>query len=171
MVPPAPTRDVGALFPLAGDVRLDHTMSSTVDAEVTGFLEEMPFLDLLGVTEVRVDAGTVVLALPYRDALSNTEAVQGGVFATLMDASVFGAIHSEAEAGLDEMSPVTIGLNVNYLDPVTDGTVTARAGVVHRGSRIAVGIAEVEQRGEPVAHGSATYYLGDAREHSADPEG
>lgn len=133
-------------------------MSESVDREMEEYFESMPFLELLGIEDATVEDGTAEFRVPYRTDITNHTVVHGGVMATLVDATVAGAIHSDAEAPLDEMEPLTIDMDVNYHAPVTEGEIVAGAELVQRGGTIAVGEAEVRNDGELAASGTATYF-------------
>lgn len=133
-------------------------MSEQVDQEMEEYFQTMPFLKRIGIEEAIIEDGTAKFRVPYDENITNHTVVHGGVMATLVDASVAGAIHSDAEALLDEMEPLTIDMDVNYHAPVTEGTIVAQANLVKRGRTIAVGEAEVHNEDELVASGTATYF-------------
>lgn len=133
-------------------------MSKQVDREMEEYFETMPFLEQIGIEEAIVKDGTAEFHVPYDEKITNHTVVHGGVMATLVDATVAGAIHSDAEAPLGKMEPLTINMDVNYHAPVTEGEIVARADLVQRGGTIAVGEAEVHNDGNLVVSGSATYY-------------
>jgi uncharacterized protein (TIGR00369 family) len=133
-------------------------MSEEVDREMEEYFESMPFLDTIGIEEATIRDGTAQFRIPYNDHITNHTVVHGGVMATLVDATVAGAIHSDAEAPLDEMEPLTIDMNVNYHAPVTEGELIAEAEIVQRGGTIAVGETEVANGDGMVASGTATYF-------------
>jgi len=133
-------------------------MSEQVDREMEEYFETMPFLELIGIENATVEDGTAEFHVPYDESITNHTVVHGGVMATLVDAAVAGAIHSDAEAPLDELEPLTIDMDVNYHAPVTDGEIVARASLIQRGGTIAVGEAEVYNDDELVVSGKATYF-------------
>jgi uncharacterized protein (TIGR00369 family) len=133
-------------------------MSDAVDREMESYFESMPFLEKLGIERAVVDDGTAEFYIPYDESNTNHTVVHGGVMATLVDASVAGAIHSDAEAPLEEMEPLTIDMSVNYHAPVTEGELVASAELVQRGRTIAVGECRVENEGELASSGRATYF-------------
>lgn len=122
------------------------------------YFESMPFLRNIGIETAIVEDGTAEFHVPYDEDITNHTVVHGGVMATLVDATVAGAIHSDAEAPLEDMEPLTIDMDVNYHAPVTEGDIIARASLVQRGGTIAVGEAEVTNEGDLVASGTATYF-------------
>lgn len=133
-------------------------MSREIDREMEEYFETMPFLQNLGIEEAIVEDGTAEFHVPYDEGITNHTVVHGGVLATLVDATVAGAIHSDAEATLDDMEPLTIDMDINYLGPVTEGEIVAESELVDRGGTIAVGESEVYNDGELVAKGTATYF-------------
>lgn len=133
-------------------------MSEQLDREMEEYFKTMPFLERIGIEEATVEDGTAEFRVPYNEEITNHTVVHGGVMATLVDATVAGAIHSDAEAPLDEMEPLTINMDVNYHAPVTEGEIVARADLVQRGGTIAVGEAEIHNDGDLVVSGRATYF-------------
>lgn len=133
-------------------------MSEQVDHEMEEYFESMPFLERIGIENAIVRNGTAEFHVPYDENITNHTVVHGGVMATLVDATVAGAIHSDAEATLDEMEPLTISMDVNYHAPVTEGDIVARAELVQRGGTIAVGEAEVHNGDDLAVSGTATYF-------------
>jgi len=133
-------------------------MSEKVDQQMEEYFETMPFLERIGIEKAVVEDGTAEFHVPYDEAITNHTVVHGGVMATLVDATVAGAIHSDAEATLDEMEPLTINMDVNYHAPVTAGDSVAHASLVQRGGTIAVGEADVHNDGELAVSGTATYF-------------
>ena len=133
-------------------------MAKKVDQEMEEYFETMPFLNKIGIKEATIDNGTAEFYIPFDETNTNHAVVHGGVMATLIDATVAGAIHSDAEAGEDEVTPLTIDMTVNYHAPVFDGDLVATASLVNRGRTIAVGDAEIRCDGELVSSGRATYF-------------
>lgn len=133
-------------------------MSEQVDQQMEEYFETMPFLEQIGIEKAVVEDGTAEFYVPYDESITNHTVVHGGVMATLVDATVAGAIHSDAEATLEEMEPLTINMDVNYHAPVTGGDIVASASLVQRGGTIAVGEAEVRNDGDLAVSGTATYF-------------
>lgn len=133
-------------------------MSEQVDQEMENYFETMPFLEKIGIEKTIVEDGNAEFHVPYDEDITNHTVIHGGVMATLIDATVAGAIHSDAEATLNEMEPLTIDMDINYHAPVTGGDIVARADLIQRGGTIAVGKSEVHNEGNLVASGTATYF-------------
>ncbi|WP_049928653.1 PaaI family thioesterase [Halopiger goleimassiliensis] len=109
--------------------------------------EHQEFLSWLGTTVENVETGTMTLAAPYDDKLTNTRPgsgderadIHGGVAATLID-TVGGLV---LRTKLDDpfgARIATINLNVNYLRPAT-GDLSATADVIRVGR--SVGVSEI----------------------------
>ena len=80
--------------------------------------------------------------------------VHGGVLATLIDTATFWSVFLRLpqDAGL-----VNVDLKLNYLRPVSNGTVTARGQCIRAGRSISYAEARVEDAGgELLAHGTST---------------
>ena len=83
--------------------------------------------------------------------------LHGGVMGALVDMSVATALRSVMPLS---SRMTTVEYKVNFLKPVSEGTVTACATLLRRGATIAVGSTEIRNGdGEVVAFGSATYYI------------
>ena len=80
--------------------------------------------------------------------------VHGGVLATLIDTATFWSVFMRLpqDAGL-----VNIDLKLNYLRPVSNGTISARGACIRSGRTISYAEARVEDAaGELLAHGTST---------------
>lgn len=133
-------------------------MAADVDDALEELFESMPIMRTLGLASADIEDGTAEFHVPVDDDLTNHRVVHGGVTATLMDATVAASVLSEAEATLDDMMPLTIATNVNYIAPIPDGEIVARAELVNYGRRIALGRSDVFNDGTHVATGFANYY-------------
>jgi uncharacterized protein (TIGR00369 family) len=79
------------------------------------------------------------------------------VLGTLVDMSVATALRSVLPV---TSRMTTVEYKVNLLKPVSDGVITARGAVIRMGKTIAVGTTEIRNAaGDPVAFGSATFYI------------
>ncbi len=113
--------------------------AATTETIRTAIETEHGYLSWLGTRVETVEAGRVVLAIPYDTKLTNTTqppTVHGGVAATLVDTA--GALaqrtaFDDPEAG----SMATINLNVNYLERA-DGDLIATAEVIRAGGSVGV---------------------------------
>ncbi|SDQ21032.1 PaaI family thioesterase [Natronobacterium texcoconense] len=110
--------------------------------------EHQEFLSWIGTSVENVGPGTMTLAVPYDEKLTNARPnadddrrpdIHGGIAATLIDTVGGLSLRTELEDPF-AASIATINLNVNYLRPAT-GDLVATADVVRAGS--SVGVSEV----------------------------
>lgn len=143
----------GATGRNSGDAALSDLLG-----EELAFTERNNFRSTLGIEVVSVDAGTAVLALPVKEHLLQTSMfVHGGVLAVMIDAVIGTAVRSVLPGGVPA---VTAEMNVNFIRPVKDGTIYARGQVVHPGSSLVVGSADIEDaEGRLLATGRATFFV------------
>ena len=121
-------------------------------------LRRSPFHRLLGLEMVRASAAEVVIRMPFRKELlagddEIGQYVHGGAIASIIDtAGDFAVI---AATGYDVP---TIDLRVDYLRPVTGGTLTATARAIKAGRSLAVADIEVvDEDGKAVAVGRGVF--------------
>ena len=131
---------------------------------------KIPFNQLLGIEVSRFHADGVTLRCQIRKELLNSlGAVHGGVTASLADVAVGVAIHSHSAV----LRPIsTVELKVNYLLPVTEGALYARARLLRIGSTLCVGQVDLtDSQRKAVGTAIVTYIFLDARGNSrgADP--
>src|SRR3954454_22432114 len=103
-------------------------MAEIVDI-ARGALNAQPFSALLGTKLMQVDSASLTLSLPIRDELRQQHGfVHGGVLSYLADNAL-------TFAGALSLGPkvVTGEYKINYLRPVMNGTLIARAKVVYAG--------------------------------------
>ncbi|AFZ72500.1 PaaI family thioesterase [Natronobacterium gregoryi] len=113
--------------------------------------EHQEFLSWIGTSVEDIDQGTMTLAVPYDEKLTNTRPntdddrradIHGGIAATLID--TVGGLSLRTElADPFAASIATINLNVNYLRPAT-GDLVATANVIRTGSTVGVSAVTVE---------------------------
>ena len=117
-----------------------------------------PFVKLMGMKLVSSAAGKSVMRCTIRPILRNTSGtLHGGVVGALVDMSVATALRSVMPLS---SRMTTVEYKVNFLKPVSEGTVTAYGTILRHGAKIAVGSTEIRNgEEEVVAFGSATYYI------------
>lgn len=92
-----------------------------------------------------------------RELTQDTGAAHGGALTSLID-SVVGLALCTMLTSDDIIT--TIELKVNFIAPARLGVLKAEGGIVHKGSRIAVGDADVKDRnGKLIAKGIVTYMI------------
>jgi uncharacterized protein (TIGR00369 family) len=118
-----------------------------------------PFEKLLGLEIIEAKDGRSYLTMPFVYQLAQGQGMaHGGAIVTLADTAVAMAIKSLLPPG---SRFGTISLNAEFLGPVTQGVLTARAEVTPVENRQVQGYAEVtDNDGRPVMRFSAVFKLG-----------
>jgi uncharacterized protein (TIGR00369 family) len=118
-----------------------------------------PFEKLLGLEIIEAKDGRSYLTMPFVYQLAQGQGMaHGGAIVTLADTAVAMAIKSLLPPG---SRFGTISLNAEFLGPVTQGVLTARAEVTPVENRQVQGYAEVtDDDGRPVMRFSAVFKLG-----------
>jgi uncharacterized protein (TIGR00369 family) len=125
----------------------------------SGTLPRFPLSNLIGAQVLQVAEGAITCAIPASPwfcGIGGT--LYGGVVALLADYAVLGAVQSVLVAGT---AWATFDLKVRFLRPIIpDGNpIEARARVVHRGHRIAVGAVAILAAGKVAALADAAVML------------
>jgi uncharacterized protein (TIGR00369 family) len=124
---------------------------------VAGELPPPPFLRMLGIRMVEVEAGHVVFDVtPGEQHYNGMGVAHGGLAATLMDSALGVAINSMAPEG---KRFATLELKVNYTRPITTetGAIRCEGRAIHVGNRTATAEARiVDTAGKLYAHGTTT---------------
>lgn len=122
---------------------------------------KVPFWQRVGMHVEEASPGEAAVRVPYDAGLLNANGVvHGGVVFAAADSAIAIAL-----LGLIEnRAPIaTIELKINFLRPVDGEDVVARARILHRGRRTAVGEATVfDGTGRAVARALATYAIASA---------
>jgi len=122
---------------------------------------ENAFWRYLGVQVDEAREGWVRLRVPARDELRNAPGapLHGGVFASLIDMAVGGALATMHEASAGGVGQTTLDLNVSFIGAAT-GDVFAEGRILRRGRTIAFGEATIsDAAGKLLAVGRATYMI------------
>jgi acyl-CoA thioesterase len=141
----------------------------TFDEElVKDRINRFPFVKLMGMRLLSCTGGKSVMQCRVRQLLRNSGGtLHGGVVGALVDMSVATALRSVLPLS---SRMTTVEYKVNFLKPVAEGTITAHGSVIRLGKTIAVGSTEIRNdAGEPVAFGSATFYVLNARAPGDSP--
>ncbi|MEM0097054.1 MAG: PaaI family thioesterase [Conexivisphaerales archaeon] len=120
------------------------------------FIENDPFLKLLGVRVEKIQAGSCRLSLNYKKELTRFgNILNGGVTAALADAAG-GCAALSYNLGKNE---VTVDLSVSYLRPISEGKVSAESSILKGGESIAFTITNVyDGKGNLCAVAKGTYF-------------
>ncbi len=116
----------------------------------------------LGVEVEEAEEGRVRLRVRVRPELCNAAAapVHGGVYASLVDMAVGGALGTTGEASAGGVDQSTLDLNVSFLAATRDGELMAEGRILRRGRTVAFGEARIsDTSGRLLAIGRATYLL------------
>ena len=125
--------------------------------ELRSLVGTMPFNALVGIHVARLHSDGVTIECKVRDELLNSAKVlHGGVLATLADAAV--GISLARHFG--ERRPITTAeLKINYLRPVSEGKVRARARLLKVGGRICVGSVEMTDPANKIVAAALLSYV------------
>ncbi len=117
-----------------------------------------PYWSLLGMELVDVKKGWAKVRLPFKRELVHPLGIaHGGAIFSPADSAVAMALIGIV--GEDEIF-TTVEMKINYLKPFDRGEITAEARILHKGSTIALGEAEVRNGdGALVAKAMATYMI------------
>ena len=133
-------------------------MTQLTFKESSDFLQTIPFNALLGVRLLRFHTDGVTIGCTVRQELRNAAGVlHGGVAATLVDVAVGVALTRHLGR---PRAATTVELKINYLRPVKDGKVTARAHIVRVGRHLCTARVDVFNGSkEPAAVAIVTYMI------------
>ena len=126
--------------------------------DLRSHVDKMPFNKLLGIHVQRLHSDGLTIECKLRPDLMNLAGVlHGGVLATLADAAVGIALQRHFGGA----RPITtVELKINYLRPVSEGKVRARARLLKVGTKIGVGSVEMKNAsGKIVAAALLSYML------------
>ena len=126
--------------------------------EVRKVTNNSPYYQLLGMEVMEIKGGESKIQMPFKQSLTHPyKMVHGGAIASLADSGVAMALISLVEPK-DRFT--TIEFKINFLAPVSKGTLEAHAKIIYKGSRTAVGEVEVKnEEGKLVAKVIATYSI------------
>jgi acyl-CoA thioesterase len=121
-----------------------------------------PFAEMLGLRPKSIGDGRARFELDVETRhLNPNGTVHGGVIYSVADTAMGAALFSRLEPG---EQCATLEIKMNYLLPVTGGSIAADAAVVSRTKRVGVLEARVYGDGEAlVALATGTFYIQTAR--------
>ncbi len=130
-------------------------------AFVREFAQTSPYYKSMGMTLVEIADGKAVLRVEIQDAHLNADGiVHGGVLPAIADGAMGNALrtlHGEAA------QVMTAEANIQYLRPVTGGTLLAVGRVVKSGRRVSFAEVEIteEASGKTVARATGVFVIQD----------
>ena len=116
----------------------------------------------LGIEVDEAEPGRVRLRVPVRDELRNAAGapVHGGVYSSLVDTAVGGALSTLHEVSEGGVGQTTLDLNVSFIAGARAGDIVAEGRILKRGRAIAFGEARISDgTGQLLAVGRATYMI------------
>lgn len=123
--------------------------------ETTNVGASSAFSRLLGLEILQVGGGEARVRLTLTDELRNLHGkLHGGALFSLIDTAMGQASHSLGDGG---PSSVTLECKINYIRPVSEGSVLCHAKVLHAGRRTQVVEAEVLQGDKLIAKAQGTF--------------
>jgi len=128
------------------------------NALLTRVKKNTPFWSLIDMELVDVKKGWAKVKLPYDKKLNHA-------YGSAHGAAVFAPADSAvamALQGLVEKDEVftTVEMKINYIRPFSQGEITAKAEITHKGGNLAIGDVEVrDNQGRLVAKALATYMI------------
>lgn len=141
--------DLSRLLELDGLAQLQSMLS--------GEMPPPPIMATVGMSDMRVERGRVVVEMPAADFHYNPlGSVHGGVISTMLDTAAGCSVHSTLAVG--ELY-TSVDLTVKFLRPVTvdSGLLTCEGTVISRGRRTALAQAQLtDAAGRLVAHATST---------------
>ena len=128
------------------------------------FAKTFPFFNLIGFELIDFGPKWAKSQVALRPDLQNANgAMHGGVIATLVDAAITQAMlmTDEFQAVRDTKGSMTsVDLRVKYLRPVTRGSASCEARIIHLGRRVGHATAVVtNDEGKEVALGDSTIMI------------
>ena len=126
--------------------------------KVRGVTNRSPFYQLLGMKVLEIRDGKCRIEMPFRRKLTHPYGIiHGGAIASLADSAVAMALISLVKPS-DRIT--TIEFKINFFEPVSRGKLTAKARIIYKGSKTAVGDVEViNDEGRLVGKVIATYNI------------
>lgn len=139
-------------FPITGSGTGPHSF------KMPGWISCSPFEDLLNISIVEVSGGQAELTMPFLLQYAQAAGLMhGGALVSLADTAVGLAIRSVLAPGTYY---ATIALEANYLLPVKQGIVTAKAKMTRREGRIIKGEATLyDEEERPVLEFRSTFKM------------
>jgi len=113
-------------------------MEAEILKNLAGMFEQTPFVSHLGMRFVTVEAGLVVMEMPFQEALIGNPvlpALHGGAISALLDTVGGACVWSRLEIG-DRVA--TLDLRIDYLRPGKTEKLLARGRLIRLGNRVGI---------------------------------
>ncbi|WP_370224893.1 PaaI family thioesterase [Cytobacillus sp.] len=111
---------------------MENTSASAYLQWLKDEFEESPFWKHMGISFDRLEPGDVIIKMPVKKELLNSNSVMhGGALTSILDSIIGAAIRSKREVRV-----ATISLTTQFIAPVKEGTLYASAALINSGNRI-----------------------------------
>ncbi|MCB8817149.1 PaaI family thioesterase [Desulfosporosinus shakirovi] len=121
-------------------------------------LESGNFWKHIGMTTVVGVDGKTRIQLPVNENLKQFYGnLHGGVIAALIDSAIAVAVNQQLDPG---EGASTVEIKINYLRPISEGTLWGEGMVIQKGKKIVVAQGEIkDDAGKKLAIGTATFMV------------
>jgi uncharacterized protein (TIGR00369 family) len=138
---------------------MSEKLSRENEQKIRSAFVKFPFPQHLGFEITKLDYGYACMKLPYKHEITQGQNyIHGGAIASLGDSAVAFALATMIDGGENML---TIEFKINFTAPADDD-IFAHAKIIHKGSKTAVGEADIKKSdGTLVAKSIVTYYLPD----------
>ncbi len=135
--------------------RLDQKQAD----EIRQKLNDIPYVQFLGIALEQVGRGNAVLSLEIADRLKRNNGIaHGGAIASLIDTATAFATLTLLKS---DQHSTTVDLTIHFLRPLGSGKATAEAEVVREGRRVVVVSAKVFGSDGTLAATAVSTYIKD----------
>jgi len=131
-------------------------VSQVTKEELQEMLEHVPFVKLLGLQLVGVEAGICRVKMPFQPhLLQYYHIIHGGAIASLADSVMYLA--QSTLNGITK-NTVTVEMKINYLAAAQDEDLLAEGRVIKNGRKVIYGdVLITNAANKQIAHGTVTY--------------
>ena len=128
--------------------------------ELIKLINSSPYYQLLSMVMEDIGTGYSVISLDMESKhLSPYQAIQGGVYSSLIDAAAYWAVYPELDP---ESGLITLDVTVHHLASVKSGKITVKGRRIKVGRTICLAEAAIEsQEGRILAQGSSKLLVTD----------
>lgn len=116
--------------------------------------EKSPFWRLMGLQVKKLQIGYAELYLPFNPFLLNRrKTVHGGIYASVLDTTMGMA---GVSTGFDQI--LTIQMNIQFIQPITEGTIYSEAKVIHqKRNTLLIEGKLIDEEKKLIAHSTGTF--------------
>lgn len=118
--------------------------------------EQSEFWNLIGLKFQKIKKGNVILKLPIKKSLYNTQqSVHGGVYATILDITMGITTRT-----INHEQATTLEMAVHFLKSANKGVIYSKGFILHQGRATMLARAELyNEKGELLAHSTGTFRM------------